>query len=90
MREQIDFYSKTSLKSYNLTETMRYQLDMLDRLDSFTRTHSENVANITCRLCEYLKLNKEFTVYATICAYLHDIRKTIYSRNSITKTWFIN
>lgn len=90
MREQIDFYSKTSLKSYNLTETMRYQLDMLDRLDSFTRTHSENVANITCRLCEYLKLNKEFTVYATICAYLHDIRKIIYSRKSIAKTWFIN
>lgn len=71
----IDFYSKTNLKSYNLNESMRYQLSMLDRLDVFTRKHCENVANITCRICEYLKLNKDFTVYCTICAYLHDIGK---------------
>ena len=75
MKEQFDFYSKTSLKSYNLNETMRYQLSMLDSLDAYTRVHSENVANITCRICEYMKLNKEFTVYATMCAYLHDIGK---------------
>ncbi|MCL2354307.1 MAG: HD domain-containing protein [Oscillospiraceae bacterium] len=75
MKEQFDFYSKTSLKSYNLNETMRYQLSMLDSLDAYSRVHSENVANITCRICEYMKLNKEFTVYATICAYLHDIGK---------------
>ena len=71
----IDFYSKTTLKSYNLDETVRYQLGMLDSLDAFTRKHSENVANITCRLCERLKLGKEFTVYCTVCAYLHDIGK---------------
>lgn len=71
----VDFYSKTSLKSYNLDESIRYQLSTLDRLDVFTRRHSENVANITCRLCERLKLNKDFTVYCTICAYLHDIGK---------------
>lgn len=71
----IDFYSKTTLKSYNLDESIRYQLSMLDSLDVFTRRHSENVANITCRLCERLKLNKDFTVYCTICAYLHDIGK---------------
>lgn len=71
----IDFYSKTALKSYNLDEAVRYQLSMLGSLDVFTRKHSENVANITCRLCEHLKLNKDFTVYCTICAYLHDIGK---------------
>ena len=75
MKEEFDFYSKTSLKSYNLNETMRYQLGLLDTLDAFTRRHSENVANITCRLCEYLRLSKDFTVYCTICAYLHDIGK---------------
>lgn len=75
MKEKLDFYSKTSLKSYNLNESMRYQLGMLDSLDAFTRVHSENVANITCRLCEYMKLNTEFTIYSTICAYLHDIGK---------------
>lgn len=75
MAEEFDFYDKTSLKSYNLSESMRYQLNVLDSLDVFTRKHSENVANLTCRLCEYLHCNKSFTEYCTICAYLHDIGK---------------
>lgn len=75
MKEELDFYSKTSLKSYNLNESMRYQLSMLDSLDPYTRLHCENVANITCRLCEYMRLKPEFIVYCTICAYLHDIGK---------------
>ncbi len=75
MKEELDFYKKTNLKSYNLNETMRYQLGMLDTLDAFTRNHCENVANITCRLCEYMHTAKEFTIYCTTCAYLHDIGK---------------
>ena len=75
MREDFDFYSKTSLKSYNLDDRIRYQLKMLDSLDAYTRRHSENVASITCRLCEYLKLNQGFTIYTTTCAYIHDIGK---------------
>lgn len=75
MKEELDFYSKTNLKSYNLDETMRYQLSMIDSLDPFTRRHCENVANITCRLCEYMHLKPEFIVYCTICAYLHDMGK---------------
>ena len=47
--ELFDFYDKTNLKSYNLDEKMRYQLNMLDTLDVFTRKHSENVASLTCR-----------------------------------------
>lgn len=73
--EKFDFYSKTSLKSYNLDASMRYQLSMLDSLDAFTRKHSENVANLTCRICEYMNASNKFTVYCTICAYLHDIGK---------------
>ena len=75
MSKEFDFYDKTSLKSYNLNEGMRYQLSMLDKLDAFTRKHSENVASLTCRLCEYLHCNKGFTAYCTLCAYLHDIGK---------------
>lgn len=74
-KEIFDFYDKTTLKSYNLDESMRYQLNMLDSLDVFTRKHSENVANLTCRICEYLHCTKGFTEYCTICAYLHDIGK---------------
>ena len=73
--EVFDFYDRTSLKSYNLDEKMRYQLNMLDTLDVFTRKHSENVASVTCRLCEYLHCNKGFTEFCTIGAYLHDVGK---------------
>jgi len=72
---KMDFYNPTSLKSYDLNESMRYQLAMLDSLDVFTRLHSENVANLTCRICEYMHMKNNFTVYCTICAYLHDIGK---------------
>lgn len=72
---KFDFYSTTNLKSYNLNESMRYQLAILDSLDVFTRLHSENVANLTCRICEYMHMKNYFTVYCTICAYLHDIGK---------------
>ena len=73
--EKFDFYDPTSLKSYNLNDKIQYQLKLLGSLDAFTRRHSENVASITCRLCEYLHLNKNFTIYCTICAYIHDIGK---------------
>ncbi len=75
MNKTFDFYDKTLLKSYNLDESMRYQLNMLDSLDVFTRKHCENVAALTCRLCEKLHCTKGFTEYCTICAYLHDIGK---------------
>lgn len=75
MTEEFDFFSKTALKSYNLEDKIRYQLSLLDSLDAYTRRHSENVAAITCRLCEYLKLDEGFTIYCTTCAYIHDIGK---------------
>lgn len=84
--EKFDFYNSTSIKSYNLNEKIRYQLKMLDGLDAFTRRHSENVASITCRLCEHLHLDKGFTVYCTTCAYLHDIGKLFIPPTILQKT----
>ena len=72
---KLDFYDKTSLKSYNLDESMRYQLSILGNLDVFTRKHSENVASITCRMCEYLHMKDYFTLYWTLCEYLQEIGK---------------
>ena len=74
-KPDIEFYSPTNIKTYNLDQAMRYQLNMLENLDIITRRHSENVANLTCRMCEYLHAKKLFTIHATICAYLHDIGK---------------
>ena len=84
--EKYDFYNSTTLKSYNLDEKIRYQLKMLEGLDTVTRKHSESVANITCRLCEYLHLDKGFTVYCTTCAYIHDLGKIFISANILQKT----
>ena len=86
MKEPIfDFYSPTSLKSYNIDQNMQYQLNILGRLDVFTRKHCENVANLTCRLCERLHCTKGFTEYCTICAYLHDIGKQFIPPNILQK-----
>ena len=76
MTEEFDFYSRTSLKLYNFEERIKYQLEALNCLDKATRLHSYNVASITCRICEYLKLDDDFTIYCTTCAYLHDIGKS--------------
>ena len=85
IKEKFDFYDKTVLKSYDLDSSARYQLKMLDSLDNFTRKHSEGVANITCRICDYLHLNKDFTIYCTICAYLHDIGKLMIPSSILQK-----
>lgn len=84
--ETFDFYNSTNIKSYNLNEKIRYQLKMLDGLDAFTRRHSENVASITCRLCEYLHLDKGFTIYCITCAYLHDLGKLFIPPAVLQKT----
>ena len=84
--EEFDFYNRTSLKSYNLDHAMRYQLACLDSLDVYTRKHSENVATITCRLCENLNMSEGFTIYCTICAYLHDIGKMFIPPSVLQKT----
>ena len=83
--EKFDFYSPINLKSYNLDKTMRYQLDVLERLDPFTRKHSENVANLCCRLCEYLRCKTSFTIYCTICGYLHDVGKLFIPKEILNK-----
>ena len=85
MKEKFDFYSPTNLKSYNLNESMRYQLGILSTLDVFTRAHSENVAHLTTKLCERLHLSKQFIIYCTMCAYLHDIGKTFIPPSILQK-----
>lgn len=84
-KEIFDFYDKTSLKSYNLDRNMQYQLNILGSLDIFTRKHSENVASIVCRICQYLHCSKNFTEYCTICAYLHDIGKQFIPASILQK-----
>ncbi len=75
IKESYDFYSPFNFKLRNLDPKIQYQLDVLGAYDTITRTHSENVANLVYRLCEYLHCNYQYTIYCTICGYLHDIGK---------------
>ena len=70
-----DFYHAANLKAYNLNDTMRYQLSILDKMDPITKKHSESVANLVCRICEYLGFNWQVTIHSTMNAYLHDVGK---------------
>lgn len=85
MKEEFNFYDPTNLKAYNLDKTMQYQLNILGSLDVFTRKHSENVANLTCRICEKLHCQRGFIEYCTICAYLHDIGKQFIPQEILQK-----
>lgn len=80
-----DFYNSASLKSYNLNDTMRFQLSILNRMDPFTKKHSENVANLVCRICEYLHFNSHVIIHSTMNAYLHDVGKLAIPQEILNK-----
>lgn len=80
-----DFYNTTNLKAYNLNDTMKYQLSILDRMDPITKKHSENVANLVCRICEYLGYNWHATIHSTMNAYLHDVGKLAIPQEILNK-----
>ncbi len=85
IKETYDFYSPFNFKLYNLNQKIQYQLDLLASHDLITRKHSENVANLVYRLCEYLHCNSRFTLYCTCCAYMHDIGKLFIPLKILTK-----
>lgn len=80
-----DFYNSGNLKAYNLDQTMRYQLAILDKMDHTTKTHSENVANLVCRICEYLGFDWQAIIHSTMNAYLHDVGKLAIPPQIINK-----
>lgn len=85
IKENYDFYSPFNLKLRDLHPKVQYQLDLLATHDLSTLKHSENVANLTYRLCEYLHCNSRFIFYATTCAFLHDIGKLFIPLEILTK-----
>lgn len=79
IKETYDFYSPFNFKLRELNPKIQYQLDLLASHDLLTRQHSDNVANLVYRICEYLHCNSR--VYSL----LHYLRissrywKIIYS-----------
>ena len=80
-----DFYNSASLRSYNLTDIMRHQLSILDNMEPFTKRHSESVANLVCRICEYMHFNSQAVIHSTMCGYLHDVGKLKIPKEILNK-----
>lgn len=85
IEEKFDFYDTSSVKIYDVDRKMRYELSVLDILDPLTKQHCKNVGNLTGRICQYLRLNRRFTVHAILCGYLHDIGKSKIPTDIIEK-----
>ena len=75
IKRKFDLYTTDVLKVYNLDKDVRYQISLLDSLDARLSKHSENVANISNKICNYLNLNQNYIEYIATCAYIHDIGK---------------
>ena len=54
IKETFNFYDPTYLKSYNLDQAIKYQLNLLDSLDVFTRKHSFALICTILEKCLYL------------------------------------
>jgi hypothetical protein len=73
--EKFDFYSPSNFSIHDLDPMLQRSLEVMNNLDFFTLRHSNNVGNLTARLCDYLKLNSKFTLHCLIAGYVHDIGK---------------
>ena len=80
LEEKYDFYSPSNLKVHELDTAIKDHLVVMDSLDFFTKRHSENVANLVGRICEYMHCNSQFTIHCVIAGYLHDIGKLSFLR----------
>lgn len=83
--EKYDFYSPTNLKIHDLDNSIKDHLVVMESLDIFTKRHSENVANLTGRICEYMHCNNQFTIHCILAAYLHDIGKLFIPKEILNK-----
>ena len=83
--QAFDFYNSANLKAYNLNDIMRYQLSVLDNMDPITKKHSESVANLVCRICEYKGYDYRAIIHSTMNAYLHDVGKLAIPSSIINK-----
>lgn len=83
--EKFDFYSPSNVKIHDLDPVMKDSLTVVDNLDYFTRRHSENVSNLSARICDFMHCNNQFTIHCLISGYLHDIGKLFIPKEIVNK-----
>ena len=85
LEEKYDFYSPSNIKINDLDSSLKNSLGIMDNLDYFTKVHSENVANLSTRICEYMHCNNQFTIHCMIAGYIHDLGKLFIPEEILTK-----
>ncbi len=83
--EKYDFYSPANIKIHDLDPILKHSLEVIDNLDYFTKVHSDNVSNLSARICGYLHLNNKFTLHCLIAGYIHDIGKLFIPKEILNK-----
>ena len=83
--EKYDFYSPSNVKINDLDSTLKRSLSVMDNLDYLTKVHSQNVSNLSARICEYMHCNNQFTIHCLIAGYIHDIGKMFIPENILNK-----
>lgn len=85
LEEKYDFYSPSNINIHDLDSTMKDSLAVIGKLDYLTQVHSQNVANLSVRICQYMHCNNQFTIHCLIAGYLHDIGKIFIPEKILTK-----
>ena len=85
LEEKYDFYSPSNVKINDLDSTLKNSLSVMDNLDYFTKIHSQNVSNLSARICEYMRCNNQFTIHCLIAGYLHDLGKMFIPEEILSK-----
>ena len=83
--EKYDFYSPSNLSLKDVDNGLKDSLSVMNKLDAITLKHSNNVANLCTRVCEYMRCNNQFTIHCMIAGYIHDLGKIFIPKEILTK-----
>ena len=66
LEEKFDFYSPSNVSLKDIDKNLKDSLTVMTRLDEVTQKHSQNVANLVTRICQYMRENNQFTIHCMI------------------------
>jgi len=85
IKENYDFYSPCNLSLKDVDSGLKDSLSVMYKLDEMTLKHSNNVANLCTRVCEYMRCNNQFTIHCMIAGYIHDLGKMFIPKEILAK-----
>jgi hypothetical protein len=85
LEEKFDFYSPSNVSLKDIDKNLKDSLTVMTRLDEVTLKHSQNVANLVTRICQYMRENNQFTIHCMIAGYIHDLGKLFIPPEIISK-----